>query len=160
MSREPVHAIHEYFDQPKLGVAHYRGRPHVYEREFSEAQDDYTDRYYLTEIDPDLLALVKEDWEIFLRWAESFKRGETTIETHPALPHERHRHDELRNLIGDRVRTDHARCAIARAEFRAAGGGTEVKWHDVGANNALDRTTLRRCYAALRSSDVAGQRGR
>jgi hypothetical protein len=133
MKWEPVHAIHDYFDRPRLGVADYRGRPHVYEREFSEAQEDYTDRYYLTEINQELLALVKEDYEIFLRWAESFKRGEATIETHPALPHERNRHGELHKLIGDRVRTDHTRCVIAHAEFRTVDESTEVKWHDAGA---------------------------
>jgi hypothetical protein len=35
-------------------------------------------------IDPELLALVLEDWDIWNRWSDAFDRGEASQETHPA----------------------------------------------------------------------------
>ncbi len=51
MTWECVYTVSEYYDGPRRGVADFRGRPHVYESQFSDLQDGYTDRFLLTEID-------------------------------------------------------------------------------------------------------------
>jgi hypothetical protein len=46
-----VYTVNEYYDGPKLGVADYHGKPHIYQKQFSEEDDEYTDRFLLTDID-------------------------------------------------------------------------------------------------------------
>lgn len=130
---EPVIAIHSYFDGPRSGVALCRGKPHFFESEFSESDDDYTDRFFLMEVEPDLMPLIEEAWEIWLRWCRAFHRGETLIETHPALEQDRDRHFELKLAMGDRLRIVPNRSRLMRAEFRwtkptKCWDGAEVQW--------------------------------
>jgi len=61
---EKVYTVNDYHDGPRLGVANLRGKPHIYQKEFSEALDNYTDSFWLREIDQHLLTLVLEDWAI------------------------------------------------------------------------------------------------
>jgi hypothetical protein len=89
----------------------------------------------LSEIQPDLFALILEAWEIWLRWQAAYRQGEVTIKSHPALPEERARHDELVQVIGDRRRPDRERGIIKWARFRA--GHTEVQWLDAPAPEAV-----------------------
>lgn len=58
MRWERVYTVNGFWDCPRLGVADYKGRPHIYESEFSEAQDDYSGLYRLSEVEPALLALI------------------------------------------------------------------------------------------------------
>jgi hypothetical protein len=115
---ERVYTINGYFDGPRLGVADFQGRPHIFQSRFDVVKDDWSDEYQLVEIDPDLLRLVLEDWQIWLRWQTAFKGGKIGIETHPALPAERARHDELQNEIGDRLERPAGVSKTARAVFR------------------------------------------
>jgi hypothetical protein len=134
MTWECVYTVSEYYDGPRRGVADFRGRPHVYESQFSDLQDGYTDRFLLTEIDSELFRLALEDWSIWLRWRAAFDLGDVSLDTHPALPEDRERHRELEQLIGSRLRADPSKCTLMGAEFRKdgkAGGGLEVQWHDV-----------------------------
>jgi hypothetical protein len=52
------------------------GRPHVYETPFNEGKDDYEDFLVVSPIEPQLLGLVLEDWDIWNRWAEAFDGGQ------------------------------------------------------------------------------------
>jgi hypothetical protein len=61
-----VYTINKYYEGPELGVAVYLGRPHIYERQFDTERDDYSQRFLLSPIDPDLLSSVLEAWEIWL----------------------------------------------------------------------------------------------
>lgn len=130
---EPVIALYEYYDGPRSGVAMCRGELHVFESEFSEAEDDYTDRFFLMKIEPELLPLIKEGWEIWLRWCQAFHRGEVAIETHPALEQDRSRHEALQIALGDRLKIVTAGTRVMRAEFRwtrprLCWDGAEVIW--------------------------------
>lgn len=134
MSSEPwdrVYTINGYYDGPELGVAGYRGKPHIYEKQFDTEADNYTDRFLLSEIEPELLALVLEDWEIWLRWNAAYRQGQVSVETHPALQEERSRHDELVRLIGDRLKPDRKHGIIRWAQFNDQ--QTEVRWLDAPA---------------------------
>jgi len=130
---ERVYTVNDFWDGPRLGVADVFGRPHIYASPFNEAKDDFDDFYVVSPIGPELLALVLEDWDIWIRWSDAFHRGEASQETHPALPENRARHEELKALIGTRLRTNPSACRNLKAEFRSVGlgwNGMEVQWSE------------------------------
>lgn len=136
MTWERVYTINNFWDSPRLGVADVFGHPHIYEAPFSEPKDDYEDFFLVSPIDPELLRLVLEDWEIWIRWSDAFARGEASRETHPALPSDRPRHDELTKLIGDRLKTNPSDSEKLHAEFRSVQkgwNGMEVQWSRIEA---------------------------
>jgi hypothetical protein len=117
MKPDRVLTIHDYYDGPRLGIAEVDGVPHIYEAEFDHSSDEYGDTYFVSPVEADLLSLVLEDSAIFTRWNAARRRGEVTLETHPALPHERARHDELVAAIGDRLKSDPSDRRYMRARF-------------------------------------------
>lgn len=134
MKADRLLTINGYYDGPRLGVAELDGVPHIYEAEFDHSTDDYGDTYFLTPISAELLALVMEDWTIWCRWHEAYGRGDVKLETHPALPHERQRHEELKRSIGDRLCSNPADRCRYRASFSTppecsgTWNGTLVRW--------------------------------
>ncbi|WP_441235728.1 hypothetical protein [Bradyrhizobium sp. 930_D9_N1_4] len=75
-----------------------------------------------------------EDWDIWLRWETAHKKRKTLDKTHPALPEERQRHDELATLIGDRLKVDPQHGFSKWARFKAE----KVQWVDAPTEpNAL-----------------------
>ena len=82
MNPDRVLTVNEYYDGPRLGVAELNGVPYIYEAEFDHSTDEYGDTYFLSPIDPELLALVLEDWAIWCRWDAAHKRGEATLASH------------------------------------------------------------------------------
>ena len=130
MAWDRVYTVNDYYDGPRLGIADVDGVPNVYEAEFDHSTDEYGDTFFVSPVDEGLLALVLEDWEIWLRWHSAFKRGEVTVESHPALPEDRQRHEALKIAIGDRLRVDRAQAKYMRARFETSplDGGTTVEW--------------------------------
>lgn len=131
MAWERVLTVNEFWDRPRLGIADVYGAPHIYQSPFDQELDDYADHYLVSPVDPELIALVLEDWAIWTRWSEAFDRGESTRETHPALPDDRRRHDELKLLIGSRLAADPENSRILWARFRnvrRGWNGLEVEW--------------------------------
>ena len=124
--KEVVDTIWAYHDQPRMGVAHFDGGPHYYEREFDDAADEYSDVYSLIPISEPTFGLVMERWQIWLRWKAAFDASETTIETHPALPHERARYDELDQVIRQEIAANRPMAVPARAAFERK--GDRVEW--------------------------------
>lgn len=123
---ECVHTVWDYYDGPREGIADFRGRPHVYKCQFSQSDDDWTDRFWLMEIDQPLLGLAKEQFAMFLRWAAEFKLGNVSIDSHPVLSEERGRYDELVAIIGDRLQLQPERSITGRALFSS--DGLTVQW--------------------------------
>lgn len=82
------------------------------------------------------LRLALEDWEIWLRWLDAYRAGVVAAATHPALPEERARHDQIAPIVTARLAALEGAPIRARAVFRPtpghpdAGGGRwmEVKW--------------------------------
>ena len=128
MAWDRVYTINDYYDGPRLGIADVDGVPHIYEAEFDYSSDEYGDAYFVSAIDEGLFALVLEDWEIWLRWDSAFKRGEVSVQSHPALPEDRERHEILKIAIGDRLRVDRAQSRYMKARFGASNGETIVEW--------------------------------
>ena len=130
MAWDRVYTVNDYYDGPRLGIADVDGVPNVYEAEFDHSTEEYGDTFFVSPVDEGLLALVLEDWEIWLRWNSAFKRGEVTVKSHPALPEDRQRHEVLKIVIGDRLRVDRAQAKYMRARFETSplDGGTTVEW--------------------------------
>ena len=122
--------MNKYHDGPTLGVADYAGEPHIYQAEWNGITEEYG-AFRLAKIESELLQLVLEDWAIWLRWQSAFHQKLTSLETHPALPPERKRHEELTAEIGNRLCAKPGGSLIKRGEFRGLWDGpVEVCWRD------------------------------
>lgn len=131
MAWERVYTINDFWDRPCLGIANVEGVPHIYQSLFDSAFDDFTDHYLVCPVDPELLELVLEDWAIWIRWSEAFDLGLVSRESHPALPADRMRHDELHTRIGSRLSVDPICGRKLWARFRNVERGwnnVEVEW--------------------------------
>ncbi len=130
VSCERVYTTWDYYDGPREGIADFRGKPHIYKCQFSEPDDDWTDLFWLMEIDQELFKLAEEKWTIFLRWKREFELGNASLDSHPALPEDRARFDELGITLGDRLKLRPERSVIRRARFVRAveADGTYVEW--------------------------------
>ena len=118
MSLETVFTVTDYWDGPRKGIANYQGAPHLYECIFDTTEDDYSDLYRLTPIDQQTFRLAMENWEIWLRWRAAFDAGKVTVATHPALPEDKNRHEELKNLL-QAVLQSSPNAIVRKAEFVA-----------------------------------------
>ena len=72
---------------------------HIFTSAFDAAQDDYSDMYRLTPIDDRTFRLAMEAWEIWGRWELALHTGKVKIESHPALPEDVARHEELKHIL-------------------------------------------------------------
>lgn len=130
-----VHTINDYFDGPLLGVADVLGKPHIYQRPFDEGTDEYFNFFLVAPIDADLLRLVLDDWMIWLRWHEAFNKGETTLDTHPALTSDRNQHESIKLAMGDKFAVNAISGKRMTAQFRklrvdGSWEGAEVQWRN------------------------------
>ena len=116
---ELVYTITEYYDGPRQGVANFMGQPHFYDCVSSEAHGDYPDLFRLTPIPRHVLELAREDWAIWERWETAFHAGKVTVASHPALPEERARHEEIDAVLSKVLKTDSDNCIIRAGLFEA-----------------------------------------
>ena len=134
MAWERIYTINEWWDRARLGVADVGGVPHVYQSPFDSSLDDYSAFYLVSPIDSELLALVLEDWEIWLRWSDAFDRGDASRETHPSLPNDRERHEEIQGLMIGRLVVDPIKNRKVMGSFRRVGpgwNGFEAEWNEL-----------------------------
>lgn len=136
---EIVYTVPHWYDGPRRGIADYQGQPHLFESEWQDVENMDAHTFLLMPIDRDTLLLALEDWAIWRRWEMACHQGKATVETHPALPQDRSRHEELEALLKGRLVVDPARAVRKMAEFRGrndpgwSGYGwapLEVRWKD------------------------------
>jgi len=127
---ETVHTITDWYDGARKGVADLNGKPHYYENHWNEGEQYWSELYLLQPLDAETFALAIEGWEIWLRWERAFKEGKTTQETHPALPKDRKRHNELEKILAGRLVISPETSIRAAGEF-IYGRPTKVKWRVV-----------------------------
>ncbi|MEZ5989283.1 MAG: hypothetical protein R3F30_09210 [Planctomycetota bacterium] len=137
-----VHTVTDYYDGPRAGVADLDGAPHCYRSEWNQEQEEGDEVFLLMPIDEETLALATEDQEIWRRWQDAFRNGFTGLSTHPALPEDRERHEELVALLAGRLNIDPCRAVRKLGTFRTRDdaepgpAGTirdlEVRWSDHG----------------------------
>ena len=139
---EIVHTLTDWYDGPRRGIADYRCQPHIFESEWRDGENLDADTFLLMPIDQETLSLALEDWAIWRRWETAFHQGMATHETHPALPKDRDRHEELERLLSGRLVVDPAQAVRKRAEFRVRNDPSwngygwkplEVRWEDAAA---------------------------
>jgi hypothetical protein len=155
---DKVHTIAHYNDGPRLGIADFEGRPHLYKADRRDGEDEYASIFVLSPLSDEVFRLAMEDWGIRRSWQAAFLEGLTTRETQPALPEDQDRHKQLVALIGNRLVIDPARSLRARAEFRIEdptwrGRGfppLEVRWERVEAG---DRQVPKAPVAAAAEND-------
>lgn len=136
---EIVHTCTDWYDGPRRGIADFHGQPHLFESEWRDGEDMDADTFLLVPVDAETFRLALEDWAIWRRWETAFHQGRVTLDTHPALPGDRPRHEELRRMLEGRLTVDPAGAIRKAAEFRArpdpawSGHGfrpLEVRWVD------------------------------
>ncbi len=125
---EIVHTVTDYYDGPRGGVVDFRGRPHAYKSLWDDTKEEWSDTLLLRPIDDETLRFAIEDWDIWERWRHSFDAGQTTIETHPALPADRQRHEQLAAILEPRLRIEPDRAIRVRGRFSVHGGQWTVQW--------------------------------
>ncbi len=139
---EQVFTVTDYYDGPLKGVAHFNGLPYFYDCIFDIAKDEYTNLYQLTPISQSVLEFEIEDWTIWKNWESAFHEGAATIDSHPALPRDKPRHQEIRATLDSSLRTDVAVCVIRRGSFERLGSGVspkgvisplQVRWSEIEA---------------------------
>lgn len=138
MSRpfERVYTMTDYYDGPLCGVADFDGRPCQYMSTFDEHADAWSHVYELRPLDADTLALALEDWAIWRRWEDAFHANLTTLDTHPALPADRNRHEAIAPVLAARLAALPPPLVRARGVFRpkpgcpdgGRGRTLEVQW--------------------------------
>jgi hypothetical protein len=121
---ERVYTVLDFWDGPRSGFADFDGAPHAYRSIWRDDLGDWDPgrRFELSPISAEVLALALEDWAIWRRWEEAFYAGDTTTETHPALPVDQPRHSELAPLIDLALQIDPAQRRVAVGEFLAREG--------------------------------------
>jgi hypothetical protein len=126
---ERVYTVVDYWDGPREGVADFQGRPHLFQAEWDKgADDDESVRTFLLRpISHKALEAALEDWTIWLRWEQAFHAGETTEQSHPALPEDRSRHEELEATFAAEVRGLEGPPLRAHGTFRPPLGVTPTR---------------------------------
>ena len=122
-----VHTITDWYDGARAGVADLDGHPHYFECHWDASKDDWSEVYLLQPIDDETFKLAMEDWQIWLRWRQAFDDGRATIETHPALPHDKVRHEQLAIVLKPKLVISPNAHIKARGEFKY-GQPTLVRW--------------------------------
>jgi hypothetical protein len=126
---ETVHTCTDWYDGPRRGIADFQGQPHVFESEWRDGEDMDADTFLLVPVDAETVRLAREDWAIWRRWETAFHQGRAGLDTHPALPEDRPRHEELRRLLEGRLAVDPAGAVRKAAEFR---GRRDPDWSGYG----------------------------
>jgi hypothetical protein len=136
----------DYYDGPRRGIADYRGKPHLYESRWSDIGTDQEDTFLLMPITAEMLELALEDWAIWRRWEIAFHEGRTSAGTHPALPEDRTRHDEINQELNERLVMDESKAFCAKATFQVREEEKSehgwkpliVEWTEVSCQDAVD----------------------
>src|SRR5690349_12683020 len=109
---EEVFTVTDYYDGPRQGIANFNGKPHFYDCVFDEARKNFSDRYRLTAVPNHIFDLAMEEWAIWERWQTAFHAGKTSKESHPALPQDRTRHEQIRTVLDSTLKTDELTCFV------------------------------------------------
>jgi hypothetical protein len=95
---DSIYTMWDYYDGPRMGVTTLHGQPYAYQSLWTDRNGE-EDTFLLQPIDQETFHLVLEDWAIWVRWDTALQTGQTTPDTHPALPIDRQRHEELEKVL-------------------------------------------------------------
>lgn len=126
---EVVHTVTDWYDGPRKGIADYGGQPHLFESEWRDGENMDAETFFLFPVDAETFALALETWAIWRKWETAFHQGKTTDESHPALPEDRIRHDELQVLLDIRLKVDRSQSLRKSADFQVR---SDPNWNGYG----------------------------
>ncbi len=126
---ETIHTITEWWDGPRSGIANYQGIPHFFESLWRDVNGRGEDVFLLSPVDAETFQLALEAWGIWQRWETAFYQKQANLDTHPALPEDRSRHEELKQLLDVKLVIDAAHAVQKRARFREC---QNQPWNGVG----------------------------
>jgi hypothetical protein len=114
---ELVYFVLGYWDQPRDGIADYRGTPHRFSCAFDHELDDYPDQYLLKPIGREALLLELEAHQLYYRHGPCPEMSHPQGETFLVFPETKPRFDAIqKELEEDRRETLDA--IRAKALFR------------------------------------------
>lgn len=145
MKKESVLGITSYWDVPQEGAAMFGGRAVLFRIAGCDAGT-----YWLTELSPEETNAFVEQWEMWERWQDFYKKNhKAAMKTHPVLPKDRKRHSMLESVL--------AKARSRRAEFLAAArfsgrgadpdhswSGWTVRWTEVVKQQDRERRRAKR----------------
>ncbi len=117
------------------GIFDCDGHPHLFERQFSEELDDYSDEFLIIAVDQETLDLALEADAIHRRWREAYSRGEVALNSSGGnvLPEDRARNAELTDLLKGRLDVDpvKAKRVIGKVEvLKKPGPNSWLHWSE------------------------------
>jgi hypothetical protein len=115
---EQVYTMTDFYDGPRRGIADFYGKPHLYVSEWNEKLQDFQPEYTLSPVSNEVFSLAMEAWSIWVRWKTAFNKGETTLETHPALLQDQTRYEELREVLAAKLVVHKTEIVISRGLFK------------------------------------------
>lgn len=140
---EIVYTVIDYYDGPRAGIADFHGSPHYFECLFDDSKG-YLDIFRLSPVDNESFKHALEDWAIWRRWERAYHEGLADQSTHPALPGDRARHEQLQAILEERLKIKEDQVIQAKADFEprprseelvpGMTADLEVKWTLVEAN--------------------------
>jgi len=90
MSKDTVHTVEGYWDGPIAGVANFLEKPHYYDVVEDDIEEADSSLFYtLIPLSEEIFELVMNNWAIWQRWYKAHEAGETSLDTHPALPEDK-----------------------------------------------------------------------
>jgi hypothetical protein len=124
---EPVLVIHDYWDEPRAGVALFEGTACYFKCIFDEKLDDYSNRYCLTPLTDEALAAFKEQAKIFRRWRAAYLAGKAKLNTGPALSAEKSRYEILTRALNETLIIGSGQDFYVTGSFSVASNGQTTK---------------------------------
>lgn len=118
MFYETVHAVWEYYDRPRAGLADLNGNPHYFTNAFDEAADDYADHFELYPADPEFMIYAMRSTAIFRVWEDKFHSDLAGIDSHPGHGKIDAEYDELKAWLSSRVAQLERLQVLYIADFR------------------------------------------
>lgn len=85
--------IRDCYDGVRSGIALYLGEPHYFDCEFDREAGDYAGVFRLWPMDPNVLELATEQWQIYRAWEHRFHSGEVPVAAHPGNRGQNSRYD-------------------------------------------------------------------
>jgi hypothetical protein len=114
---EMVYTMTDVHDGPRRGMADFKGTPHLYVSEWDSNLERFLLEYKLSPVPEAVFLLAMEDWSIWQRWQSAFDQGKTTVKTHPALPEDQARNQELERILEERLILDRDNITTAFGRF-------------------------------------------
>jgi hypothetical protein len=139
MGYETVHTVWDYYDGPRSGIADFEGRPHYYNSEWDDNRNNYAaDIFTIMPVDEETFSIALEQWKIWQEWEFAFHGGEVSEKTHPGIPGNHPKYEELEGILKRRISDSISERKRVFAKFRAHQGQThspigvmrdlEVEW--------------------------------